>query len=195
MGRKTIDFDRLASALAPACPQLVHLQVGEPVDDEVMLYQLGLAKWSSIKILLASCLHLIALLIHCCEFPFDVQQLTDVLANRRTWQKLAIYTDEMMQLDILQLYAQYCPNLTDLCVFVDGSREVPFLDPDNKPTHSFPALERIDFVHSGYGNMLRNNLCTVFVPNLRKATLSYRMGYVVLDLGVSPHCHLVRRTK
>lgn len=144
----TIAFDHLTYALAAACPRLVQLELMNciPIQSDEDVQSLPLADFSSLKTLL-TCKHLTIIVIYICKFSIDMPQLTDLLSNRRTWKEIAIYTEDPMSLNVLPLFAKYCPNLTSLCININASTAAGPI-PDIEPGLSFSNLNLINFKHS-----------------------------------------------
>lgn len=143
----SIAFDLLpyALTLSAACPQLVRLELinAAPSQSYEDIHNLPLANWSSLKVLLA-CERLTIMLLPAIKFPLDMPQLTEVLSSRRTWNKIAIYTEDPMSFDVLPLFAKHCPDMTSLSINVNASTAAGPL-PDLEPGLSFSDLVWINF--------------------------------------------------
>lgn len=141
-----VSFNAFVAAIVSGCPQLELLNIDTELPSALALSpgaRLPNVPWSSVKPLL-NCKKLESLLLPCFTVSMTIDQLTDLLTNRRNWRSLTVYTEQPLHLSDMLLFATYCPQLRTLGICIDpraGLGQLPNVFPGIK----FPFLREIEF--------------------------------------------------
>lgn len=141
-----VNLDSVIRAVGSSCPQLESFSVDGHPQVEISFQPIQnypTVSWSSFKSLL-SCKKLQTLLLPCFTVSMNTHQLTEFLADRKTWQDLVVYTTQPLHIADMLLFAKYCPQLRRLGIYIDtrpGVGPIPNIPLEIR----FSLLDWIDF--------------------------------------------------